>query len=290
MAKMLGVWSITLISLGGSVAIASPNMVALSLPAIAQFPTLETSAPNQVDAAFPESIGSAVLQATSAQSGLPLERLRLSQAKPKTWSDGCLGLAPPDQLCTAVLVRGWEVLVTHQRQEWVYRTSATGEKIILDPAGSHLSRLMVPPAEQIPTNQLPSKVDRSVVFREIKTGGLAGVTQEIRLYKDGRLVKQPRSTISKPSEGELIRTLPKVEVKAFQKWLEIHRFGQFGGLRYPAPNESADYFTITLGNWQTTVQYTDTGRKQLPFDLERVQMMWQGLVSRSQPERMDGRP
>jgi hypothetical protein len=289
---MLNVWCIVpLMALGGGVVIASSQSLARSWPVIAQVPTLETSAPNGVDLSFPESIGSAVLQAVSAESGLPLGQLTLSQAKPKTWSDGCLGLAPPDQLCTAVLVRGWEVMVTHQRQEWVYRTSATGEKIILDPAGGRLSRLIVPPAEKIPVNQMPSKVDRSVVFREIKTGGFAGTTQEIRLYKDGRLVKQPRSTISKPSEGELIRTLPKVEVKAFQTWLEIHRFGQFGGLRYPVPSSgAADYFTVTLGNWQTTVQYTDIGRKQLPFDLERVHMMWQELVSRGQPERMDGRP
>jgi hypothetical protein len=269
----------SLAALGGSVAIAalSPTL-ARALPAIASFPTLETSGINGVDPSFPASIGSAVLQAASVQSGLPREQLTLVQATPKIWSDGCLGLGPPDRLCTAVLVRGWNVRVTHERQEWVYRTSATGQQIMLDPAGSHLSRLIAPPAEQIPGNQLPSKLDRSVVFREIKTGGLAGIMQETRLYKDGRLMKQPPSKTPKPSEGELIRTLPKAEVKAFVKLLETRHFGQFGGLRYPAPRGAADYFTITLGNWQTTVQYTDIGLKALPLDLEKIREAWRSVV------------
>ena len=262
------------------VAIAASQTLALSFPAIAQvFPTLEPSAPNRVDVSLPESIGSAVLQAASVQSGLPLEQLTLFQAKPKTWSDGCLGLAPPDQMCTAALVRGWEVMVTHQRQEWVYRTSATGQKIMLDPAGSRLSRLIVPPAEQIPLNERPPKMDRSVVFREIKSGGFAGITEEVRLYKDGRFVKHSPLKTPKPTDGTLIRTIPKQQVRAFQQLLISRHFGQFDGLRYPAPRGAADFFRYTLGNWQTTVEYTDIVPKELPTDLEQVIRAWRSLVS-----------
>ncbi len=268
-----------LIVLTEGVAIALHPESAFVPPATAQFPTPVTSQPNQVDPSFPGSIGNAVLQATSVQSGLPLERLTLSQAKAKTWSDGCLGLSPPKQMCAAVLVRGWEVTVSHQRQEWVYRTSATGEKIALDPAGSHLSRLIVLPAEQIPPQELPSKVERSVVFREIKSGGIAGITEEIRLYKDGRLVKQPPSKVPKLAQGETIRTLPKAEVKAFRKLLETRHFGQFGGLRYPPQRGSADYFTYTLGNWQTTVQYADMSAQELPTDLEEIRQAWRSLIA-----------
>jgi hypothetical protein len=252
--------------------------IASSLSAIAQFPTPVTSWPDRVDPSFPEPIGTAVLQTASVQSGLPPDQLTLTQAKAKTWSDGCLGLAPPEQMCAAVLVRGWEVTVSHQRQEWVYRTSATGEKIALDPAGSHLSRLIVPPAEKIPPNELPPKVERSVVFREIKSGGIAGITEEIRLYKDGRLVKQPPSKAPKPPQGEVIRTFTKAEVRAFQKLLESRHFGQFGGLLYPASGGAADYFTITLGNWQTTVQFTDIS-KELPPDLVQIQQAWRSLTA-----------
>jgi hypothetical protein len=270
---MLRYLLITMMAWAGGLAIAP------SFPATAQFPTSVTSSPASVDPSFPAAIGTAVLQAASIQSGLPPEQLTLAQAKAKVWSDGCLGLAPPEQMCTAVLVRGWEVAVSHQRQEWVYRTSATGEKIALDPAGSHLSRLIVPPAEQIPPNELPPKVERSVVFREIKSGGIAGINEEIRLYKDGRLVKQPPSKAPKLFQGATIRTLPKAEVKAFRKLLETRHFGQFGGLRYPPQRGAADYFTYTLGNWQTTVQYTDLGQQELPTDLEAILRAWRSLVA-----------
>ncbi len=277
---MLKVWSIMpLIALGGSAAIAVSQTVAVAVPVIAQFPALETSVPNRVDPSFPASIGSAVLQAAAVESGLPLEQLTLSQATSKTWSDGCLGLAPPNQLCTAVLVRGWEVRVTHERQEWVYRTSATGQKIMFDPAGGRLSRLIVPPAEQIPLNERPPKMDRSVVFREIKSGGFAGITEELRLYKDGRLVKHSPLKTPKPADGTLIRTIPKQKVRAFQQLLMSRHFGQFDGLRYPAPKGAADFFSYTLGNWQTTVEYTDIGPKKLPTDLEQVIRTWRSLGS-----------
>lgn len=269
------------IALGGSGAIASHQESAPSFPAIAQFLPVETSNPTPVDPTFPEPIGAAVLQAATVQSGLPADQLKIAKAQAKTWSDGCLGLAPPDRMCTAVLVRGWEVTVTHQRQEWVYRTSGTGEKIVWDPAGTRLSQLIVPAAEQIPLDRRPPKMERSVVFREIKSGGFAGITEEIRLYKDGRLVKHSPLKTPKPADGTLIRTIPKPQVRAFQQLLMSRYFGQFDGLRYPAPQGAADYFSYTLGNWQTTVEYAEIGSKELPKDLEQVIQAWRSLISPS---------
>jgi hypothetical protein len=253
-------------------------MITPSFPAIAQFLPVETTSSTPVDSTFPESIGAEVLKAATIQSGLPVDQLTVAKAKAKTWSDGCLGLAPPDRMCTAVLVRGWEVTVTHQRQEWVYRTSGTGEKIVWDPAGTHLSQLIVPAAEQIPLNQRPPKMERSVVFREIKSGGFAGITEEIRLYKDGRLIKHSPLKTPKQADGTLIRTIPKQKVRAFQTLLMSRHFGQFDGLRYPALRGAADFFSYTIGNWQTTVEYTDIGPKELPRDLEQVIRAWRSLV------------
>jgi hypothetical protein len=249
-----------------------------SLPAIAQFPTVETLSPTPVDSTFPEPIGAAVLQAATVQSGLPVDQLTITKANAKTWSDGCLGLAPPDRMCTAILVRGWEVTVTHQRQEWVYRTSGTGEKIVWDPAGTRLSQLIVPAADRISLDRRPPKMERSVVFREIKSGGFAGITEELRLYKDGRLVKHSPLKTPKPADGTLIRIIPKPKVRAFQQLLISRHFGQFDGLRYPAPRGAADFFSYTLGNWQTTVEYADIG-KELPTDLEQVIRAWRSLIS-----------
>jgi hypothetical protein len=110
---------VLMILLGG-LAIAAHQESASFNPAIAQVSD-RGAVPGSGDA-LPDSVKEAVLQAASVQTGLKPEQLTLTQATSKVWSDGCLGLAPPEQMCTAVLVQGWEVRVAHQRQEWVYRT------------------------------------------------------------------------------------------------------------------------------------------------------------------------
>ncbi|MGB8700821.1 MAG: hypothetical protein WCD18_15495, partial [Thermosynechococcaceae cyanobacterium] len=207
-------------------------------------------------------------------------------AQAKTWSDACLGLAGPDEMCAAVLVEGWEVTLTHDRQEWVYRTNYSGQVIKQDPAGSHSSRLISPAAEQIPPDQLPPKLDKAVVFREVKSGGFAGSTEEVTLFRDGRLERRwlsgpsaPEPTDRAAGSGTLSRTLSKQTVKAFKAQLYQLKFGQFGGLRYPAPSGAADYFMVTLTNGQTTVQYADLNHGALPQDLQSSIQIWQALVS-----------
>lgn len=47
----------------------------------------------------------------------------------KNWSDGCLGLAGEDEMCTQAIVPGYEVTVQVQGTERVYRTNADGSVI-----------------------------------------------------------------------------------------------------------------------------------------------------------------
>jgi hypothetical protein len=252
-------------------AIAAHQGSAFFNSAIAQVPAQGTSPSSNSGDVLPDSVKEAVLQAAAVQTGLKPEQLTLTQTTSKVWSDGCLGLAPPEQMCTAVLVQGWEVRVAHQRQEWVYRTNASGREVRFDPAGGRLSRLVSPAAEQIPRDRVAQKWDKAIAFRAIKTGGFAGITEEITLYKNGRLEK-------KGGPGGVTRTLSKKVVKAFRKKLYQLHFGQFDGLRYPAPKGAADYFTVTLSNGQTTVQYADIDQEKLPKDLQAVIQVWQALL------------
>jgi hypothetical protein len=230
-------------------------------------------APSKIDPAFPEAVKDAVLQAVAAKTSLQPNQFVLTQATPKVWSDGCLGLGPPAQMCTAVLVRGWEVRVMHQHQEWVYRTNSSGQAVQLDPAGSHLGQVIAPAADSIPTDQRPPALDKKAIFREIKSDGFAGITQEITLYKDGRVVQKGGS-----AKGEqLLRTLSKAEVRTFKKRIEKLHFGQFDGLRYSAPKGAADYFMVTLANKLTTVQYADLSLEELPQDLQSAIQAWRSL-------------
>ncbi len=60
------------------------------------------------------------------------------------WPDGCLGLVQPEMLCTQSLVAGWRVIVGHDNQRWVYRTSQTGSSIKFDqPSSSIIPNLRV---------------------------------------------------------------------------------------------------------------------------------------------------
>jgi hypothetical protein len=269
---------LVLISLMGSSAIALSHRQAIAqAPNRAVSPNRAVtiySAPPKIDPAFPESVKAAVLQAVATETRLQPDQFVLTQATPKIWSDGCLGLGPPAQMCTAVLVRGWEVRVMHRRQEWVYRTNSSGQAVQLDPAGSRLGQIIAPPADPIPTDQRPSALGKKAIFREIKSGGFAGISQEITLYKDGRLVQKGGSAAAE----QVLRTLSKKEVKAFKKRLEKLHFGQFDGLRYPAPKGAADYFTETFANGQTTVQYADLNLEELPQDLQSAIQAWRSLT------------
>jgi hypothetical protein len=254
------------------------SAIALSQPrSIAQSPNRSIpidAVQSQVDPSFPESVKEAVFQAVAAKTKLPSDQFVLTQATPKVWSDGCLGLGPPAQMCTAVLVRGWEVRVMHQHQEWVYRTNSSGQAVQLDPAGSRLSRIIAPPAEQIPADQRPPSLEKKAIFREIKSGGITGTTQEITLYKDGRLAQKISSAVGE----RILRTLSKTEVKGFKKQIEKLRFGQFDELRYSAPKGAADYFMVTLAHGQIVAQYADLNLEELPQDLQSAIQTWRSLV------------
>ena len=76
---------------------------------------------------LPAPVESAVLQAASGQSGLPLSSLRIVNAEQRTWSDGCLGLGGPDLLCTQALVPGWQVTVEGSKKRLIYRTGESSQ-------------------------------------------------------------------------------------------------------------------------------------------------------------------
>jgi hypothetical protein len=49
------------------------------------------------------------------------------------WPDGCLGLAPPDQMCTQVIVPGYRVLLDVDGVQYEARTSVDGGQVGLVP-------------------------------------------------------------------------------------------------------------------------------------------------------------
>ena len=91
----------------------------------------DTPTDNQV-MNLPESVKNAVLQAASEDLELPISQLKIIQAQPQTWNDGCLNLAGADEFCTQALVPGWRVTVDAVDKTLVYHTNRTGSAVRLN--------------------------------------------------------------------------------------------------------------------------------------------------------------
>lgn len=81
---------------------------------------------------LPEAVASAVLKDASKRTGQPTSKLKITTSEARTWNDGCLGLAEPGVLCTQALVPGWQVQVSGNSKELVYRTNKSGSLVRLN--------------------------------------------------------------------------------------------------------------------------------------------------------------
>lgn len=227
---------------------------------------------NQIAANLPPVVADAVLQAASKQSGLPVSELRIVGAEQRSWPDGCLGLAPPDTFCTAVIVDGWLVTVETGQQRLVYRTNTDGSQITLDTEASTSEPVL------IPTSELPPRLQENVIFRAIAFGGFAGQTYETNLFEDGRVVRVLVNPDGTTSESQT-KQISEQEVEQFKKLVK-QEFEQFNNLSYPAPSGAADYITYTLTSRdEDTTRYTDINQDRLPSSLQTVIQAWNQLIA-----------
>lgn len=107
---------------GGMPAI-SPTVSPTVSPTASKTPPKTTA---KATTKLPPNIADTVRKDLSKQTGIPANKLQLLQSTPQTWSDGCLGLAKADEMCSQMMVQGWQVVFSSGNQRWVYRTDATG--------------------------------------------------------------------------------------------------------------------------------------------------------------------
>ncbi len=79
-----------------------------------------------------DRVAKAVITDLSMQTGIPTEKLKITQSRRQTWSNGCLGLSKPDEICTQALVEGWRVVVVGNNRTWVYRSDRNGRIVRLE--------------------------------------------------------------------------------------------------------------------------------------------------------------
>ncbi len=103
----------------------SPNLL------LVETATAETQKPAVVER-LNDRVAKAVIADVSKRTGIPTEKLKITQYSRQTWPNGCLGLSKPDEICTQALVEGWRVVVAGNNRRWVYRSDRNGRILRLE--------------------------------------------------------------------------------------------------------------------------------------------------------------
>lgn len=120
-----------------------PLGLLLSLIIAITLPTADSQAapghPSHSPPATPKTQPSpspALLQATiqdlARRTKIPVKQIQVKSAIAKTWPNGCLGLARKEEMCTQMLVSGWQIVLGHGQHTWRYRTDQTGKNLRLE--------------------------------------------------------------------------------------------------------------------------------------------------------------
>lgn len=118
----------------------------------------------------------AARDALAGELGVDLSTIELVSFEQQEWSDSCLGLGGPAEICAAVITPGWQVMLMVDGQTYEVRTDFEGEQVrIADESVGE-------PAGEIPGPDL----DGAAVFFQ-RSGGLTGELLTVRIYADGTI-------------------------------------------------------------------------------------------------------
>jgi len=273
-ALLMMVSVITSTGAGGMPAIAAPQ----SPPPIT--PTSKLSlqvAQNSIPPATVEILR----QDLSQRTGIPTNQLRFIEVSPQTFPNGCLGLAGANEMCTQMMVSGWRVTFANGSRRWVYRTNANGSTFRLESstqAGQpNRSKPVSLQPTQIPSAEMPPRLQKDVVFRAIATGGLTGRTYQTTLYRNGNLVRQEMRLDNQPISAQ-VRQISLQEVRQFMTLLRQNQLHRLHRANYLPTPGSADFITTTLSCQVCTIRYADSIQGELPENLQSVIQAWNNLT------------
>ena len=138
---------------------------------------------NNISQSLPQSVVKAILKDLSRRQGISESKLNILSYRQRTWRNGCLEVAKPNEFCTQALVEGWQVLVSDGNQRWVYHTNSNGSSL-------RLANANIPTNQQ--TTNLPNAVKDAVVETASKrlnlpTSQLVVMQVQQRTWRDGCL-------------------------------------------------------------------------------------------------------
>ena len=109
------------------------SSIVLSQTSLIPAPSLQQEQPELLTSdTLPPEVKSAVLNETVKQTSKTLSALKILEARQQEWSDGCLGLGKPDEICTQAITPGWQIVVTDGLRNWSYRTDNLGDTVRLE--------------------------------------------------------------------------------------------------------------------------------------------------------------
>ncbi len=101
----------------------APNLVRVARAEVQQ---------TEIANSLSDRVASAVITEVSKQTKIPTKNLKITQYSRQTWSNGCLGLSTPGEICTQALVEGWRLVVSGTNRTWVYRSNRNGQILRLE--------------------------------------------------------------------------------------------------------------------------------------------------------------
>lgn len=264
---------------------------ASGLPALAgEYPVVNPARPTPPatvisnSAKIPPEIVATLRQDLSQRTGIPTNQLKFVEVSSQTWTDGCFGLARSDEMCTQAMVNGWRVVFAHGNRRWVYRTNGSGSAFRLESQTTARTSQApkAPKADsikpvKIPVAELPSQLQRDMVFRTIATGGFAGQSIQTTLYRDGRLVRENMRPIGTAAPVQ-VRQMPPQKVREFMTLLRQSQMHKLDRADYQPTPGSADFITTTLSCPSCTIRYADSIQAELPTNLQTVIQAWNELT------------
>ncbi len=118
----------------------------------------------------------AARDALARELGVDLTAIELVSFDQQEWSDSCLGLGGPAEICAAVITPGWQVMLMVDGQPYEVRTDLEGEQVRI------ADETVGEPAGEIPGPDL----EGAAVFFQ-RSGGLTGELLTVRIYPDGTI-------------------------------------------------------------------------------------------------------
>lgn len=124
-----------------------------------QIPTEEQmSGDLEVTPAFPPAIKAAAQRLANMQN-VDLQEIEVMDYESENWSDSCLGLAQPGEMCLQVITPGWRIEFQAEGEEFVYHTDKSGDSLRLAFSSTPLEP---PPSDFSPGEELPPAVRAAV--------------------------------------------------------------------------------------------------------------------------------